>query len=198
MSDLILASSSEARARMLMQAGITFEVDAARIDEGSMRASLAFEGATPRDVADALAEVKAQKVSARHPAEIVIGADQVLDFEGGILAKAETPDELREQLGRLVGRRHRLYSAAVAAEDGKPIWRHVGEARLNMRAASESWLDDYVRRNWESVRGSVGGYLIEGEGVRLFDRVDGDIFTVMGLPLIPLVSWLTLKGSIAG
>ena len=198
MVDLILASSSEARARMLRRAKLSFDVVSARIDESTIRTTLAAEGVPPRDVADALAEAKALKVSSRHPAALVIGADQILDLDGNVLAKAETPEELREQLSRLRGRRHRLHSAAVVAEGGRPIWRHIGEARLHVRAVSDGWLDGYIDRNWNHVRGSVGGYLIEDEGVRLFDRVDGDTFTVMGLPLIPLLSWLTLRGSIPG
>ena len=183
---------------MLRRAGIRIEVVPARIDETAIRSTLEAEGVSPRDVADALAEAKALKISSRHPASLVIGADQILDIEGEVLAKAETRDELRDQLARLRGRYHRLHSAAVAAEQGRPIWRHVGEARLHVRDLSDGWLEAYVDRNWERVRGSVGGYLIEEEGVRLFDRIDGDTFTVMGLPLIPLLSWLTLRGSIPG
>ena len=198
MPRLILASSSEARADMLRRAGLSFETDFPRVDEAALRASFAAEGATPRDVADALAEAKAAKVAGRHPDALIVGSDQVLDLDGDIFTKATTADELREQIARLSGKRHRLHAAAVAVEQGKPVWRHVGEARLHVRVLSNEWLDSYVSRNWESVRGSVGGYLIEGEGVRLFDRIDGDIFTVMGLPLIPLLSWLALRGSIPG
>jgi septum formation protein len=198
MPRLILASSSEARRRMLAAAGLAFDTECARVDEHALRAALEAEGAAPRDVADTLAEAKAHKVSVRHPGALVIGADQILDLDGEILARADTPDELRAQLARLAGRRHRLHSAAVVTEDGSPIWRHVGEARLHVRAASSGWLDGYVVRNWQSVRDCVGGYLIEGEGVRLFDRVEGDTFTIQGLPLVPLLSWLTLRGAIPG
>lgn len=183
---------------MLRQAAVDFEVVPARVDEVTIRATLDAEDVPPRDVADALAEAKALKVSSRHPDSLVIGADQILDLEGQMLAKSDTPEELREQLRQLRGRRHRLHSAAVVAEKGRPVWRHVAEARLHVRSFSDAWLADYVDRNWERVRGSVGGYLIEEEGVRLFDRVDGDLFTVMGLPLIPLLSWLTLRGSLPG
>lgn len=198
MTAIVLASSSHARASMLRRAGLSFETAPARVDEVAIGDALIADGATPRDVADALAEAKALKVSARHPSALVIGADQVLDLDGEVLHKAETCEDLREQLVRLRGRRHRLWSAAVASELGAPVWRHVGEARLHVRNFSEAWLDDYIDRSWERVRGSVGGYLIEDEGVRLFDRVDGDMFTVMGLPLIPLLSWLSLRGSIPG
>lgn len=198
MTRLVLASSSATRARMLNQAGLLFDVERPRIDETALRAGLITEGTTPRDLADLLAEAKALKVAARHPEALVIGADQILELDGEVIVKSETPAELKEQLLRLSGQRHRLYSGAVVAEGGELVWRHVGEARLHVRKISGEWLDGYLARNWESVRGSVGGYLVEGEGVRLFDRIEGDIFTVMGLPLIPLLSWLTLRGSIPG
>lgn len=196
--ELILASLSEARARMLARAGVEFRAVAARVDEQAARASLEAESVRPREVADALAEAKARKVAARQPAALVIGADQVLDLDGEILGKPSSQDEARQQLRRLSGRAHRLYSAAVAVEHGEPVWRHVGEARMHVRQLTEPWLDGYVERNWERISGSVGGYLIEEEGVRLFDRVEGDIFTVMGLPLVQLLSWLTIRGSIPG
>ena len=183
---------------MLRRAGLSFDVVPARIDEEAIRAALAAEGSGPRNIADALAEAKAVKVSARHPAALVIGADQVLDLEGEAMGKTASPDELRVQLRRLRSRRHKLFSAAVVAEQGRPIWRQVQEARLHVRAMSDEWLDDYVERNWEAVRYGVGGYLIEDEGVRLFDSVEGDTFTIMGLPLVPLLSWLAMRGSIPG
>lgn len=183
---------------MLDAAGVEFETAVARIDELALRRALKAEGAPPRDVADALAEAKAVRISARHPEAVVVGADQVLDLDGEVIGKSDTAEELRHLLGRLAGRRHKLHSAAVVAKQGAPVWRHVGEATLHVRPASDDWLDGYVRRNWDRVRGSVGGYLIEDEGVRLFDRVDGDTFTVMGLPLVPLLSWLALSGAIPG
>lgn len=197
MPGLILASTSAARARMLRRAEVAFESIAPRVDEAEIRATLAAEGTSSRDIADALAEAKALKVSSRRPEAIVIGADQVLDLDGAILAKAETQQDLLRQLSSLSGRRHTLYSAVVAAENGRAVWRHVGEARMSMGEMSEGWLADYVARNWDQVRGSVGGYLVEGEGARLFDRIDGDTFTVMGLPLVSLLSWLALRGAIS-
>ena len=198
MPKLILASGSDARARMLMRAGLEIETVPARIDEDAVRATLAAEGATPRDTADALAEAKALKVSARNLGALVLGADQILELDGEVLTKPADRPAAHHQLLRLRGRRHQLHSAAVAVEGGEPVWRHVGTARLHVRAFSDGWLDAYLDRNWERVRGSVGSYLVEEEGVRLFDRVDGDTFTVMGLPLVPLLSWLTIRGSISG
>jgi septum formation protein len=195
---LILASSSETRARMLTGAGIAFEALRPRVDEASMRLSLEAAGTSPRDMADALAEAKAVKIGVRRPDALVIGADQVLEFEGRALGKAETPAALRDLLAALSGEWHSLHAAAVAVEGGRPVWRYVATVRLHMRRPTRTWLDDYVERNWASVRNSVGGYLIEGEGVRLFDRIEGDTFTVLGLPLVPLLSWLSDRGTING
>ncbi|MFN3935961.1 MAG: Maf family protein [Gemmobacter sp.] len=196
-SQIVLASASTARIRMLTAAGVTFRPHPARIDEQGLRDALASEGATPRDCADALAEHKAAKVSAKFPEALVIGCDQILDHEGESLGKPSDPDALRAQLLRLRGRTHRLWSAAVVYRDAAPLWRHVGEARMTMRSFSDDYLDDYLRRNGDDLMESVGGYRIEAEGIRLFDRIDGDYFTVLGLPLVPLLVWLGRAGVIA-
>lgn len=195
---LILASASPARAEMLTAAAVPFEAVPARVDEAAIREGLAAEGAAPRDVADALAEAKARKVAGRRPDALVIGCDQVLDLDGEVLGKPGSPEEARAQIGRLAGRTHRLHSAAVAYADGAPAWRQVEGAVMTMRTPSEAWLDGYVARNWGAVRGSVGGYVIEGEGVRLFASVRGDGFAIRGMPLLPLLNWLTTRGEIAG
>ncbi|SHL10350.1 septum formation protein [Roseovarius marisflavi] len=193
---LVLASTSEIRQTLLRNAGLDFVVVPARVDEDTVRNSMLAEDASPRDIADALAELKATKVSQKHPEALVIGCDQVLNLQGRLLSKPTTPEEVRAQLGDMRGKRHDLLSAAVICEGGKPIWRHVGVVRMTMRAFSDAYLDDYIARNWESIRHSVGAYKLEEEGVRLFSRVEGDYFTVLGLPLLDLLSYLTLRGDI--
>lgn len=195
---LVLASTSAIRRQLLQTAGLAVVVSQPRIDEDAMKAALAAENASARDIADALAEAKARKVSPRHPGLLVLGCDQVLDHAGACLSKPATPDDARAQLAALRGGTHRLLSAAVIYRDGEPLWRHVGTVRLTMRAVSDAYLDDYVDRNWDSVRHSVGAYKLEEEGVRLFTRIDGDYFTVLGLPLLDLLNFLTLRGDIDG
>ncbi len=196
--DLILASGSEIRAALLRNAGIRFDVQIARVDEESIRQALEAEEASPRDIADALAEMKARKVSDRMPGALVLGCDQVLAVDRTVFGKPETPEAAREQLTILRNRSHTLLSAAVLYEDGEPKWRHVGVVRLRMRDFSDSYLDGYLDRNWDSVRHSVGAYKLEEEGARLFTQVQGDYFTVLGLPLLELLNHLTLIGRIDG
>jgi len=193
---IILASGSEVRATLLRKAGVQVEAISPRIDEDAVKAALMSEAAAPRDIADTLAELKARKISEKMPGALVIGCDQVLDFEGSLLSKPETPEEALDQLRRMRGRRHKLLSAAVICRDGRPEWRHVGQVRLTMREASDSYLQGYVARNWDSIRHSVGAYKLEEEGVRLFTAVDGDYFTVLGMPLLELLNFLMLRGEI--
>lgn len=193
---LILASSSEIRSQLLRNAGVDHTITPARIDEDSVKMALAAEDAPPRDIADTLAEMKARKVAEKGQGGLVLGCDQVLSFKDGVLSKPETVDDARDQLMALRSETHQLLSAAVIYEDHKPVWRHVGVARLTMRDFSDAYLNDYLARNWESVRWSVGGYKIEEEGIRLFRMVAGDTFTIQGLPLLELLSYLTLRGTL--
>ena len=193
---IVLASGSEIRAHLLRQAGINFLVEGARVDEGAIKAALLAEGASPRDIADTLAEAKARKVSGKHPGALVLGCDQVLDFEGKLLSKPESPEAALRQLMDMRGKRHMLLSAAVIYRDGEPLWRHVGQVRMVMRQASDSYLEGYVTRNWDSIRHAVGAYKLEEEGVRLFTMIDGSYFNVLGLPMLELINYLGLQGII--
>lgn len=191
---LILASTSQIRQILLRNAAIPFEVRAPHVDEEAVRVSLLAEGHSPRDLADALAEMKALRV--REPG-FVLGCDQVLDRGRKVVSKPKTREEAVAQLAGLAGGRHRLHSAAVVVEDGRPVWRHVATVTLTMRAASQTYIADYVTRNWDDIRHSAGSYTLEGEGARLFHRVDGDYFAVLGLPLLPLIDFLVSRGEVA-
>ena len=195
-NDLVLASASPVRRAMLAQAGLEFMVCPAHVDESAMRDALEADGVRPRDIADALAEMKALRISRKSPGCLVLGCDQVLDLDGTVMAKPHSAEDVRAQLASLRNRSHELFSAAVICEDGAPIWRHVGRARLTVRDFSDTWLDGYIARNWPEIGECVGGYKIEAEGVRLFTRMEGDYFTILGLPLLELLSFLTLRGDL--
>ena len=192
---ITLASASETRAALLRAAGVDVSIRPARVDEETVKAALDAEDAPARDVADTLAEMKATKVGGPG---LVLGADQVLAHGRAVLSKPRNPDDAVAQLTRLRGGQHRLLSAAVIVEDGRPVWRHMGEVRMVMRDLSDAYIADYVARNWESVRDCVGAYRLEAEGARLFERVEGDYFCVLGLPLLPVLGYLTQRGEIAG
>lgn len=194
---LLLASASEIRLALLRNAGVHVTAHPARIDETAIRQSLGAEHAHPRDVADTLAEMKARKLADRNPQALVLGCDQVLALGDQVFAKPHDPAEARLQLTQLRGQTHHLYSAIVLYHQAQPVWRHIGTARLTMRDVSDTYLDDYLGRNWPQVATSVGAYQLEFEGIRLFSAVEGDYFTILGLPLLPLLAYLSLRGFIA-
>ncbi|TVS03213.1 MAG: septum formation protein Maf [Rhodobacteraceae bacterium] len=195
---LILASTSSIRQQMLRAAAVSFEAAPARVDEGSIRATLLAEQAHPRDIADALAEAKARKLANRSPGRLVLGCDQVLGFKGKVLEKPDSQETALAQLIALRGQTHQLYSAAVLYDDGEPVWRHVGVARLTMRQVTDAYIAGYLARNWPAIGESVGGYKLEEEGVRLFAQIQGDYFTILGMPLLELLNYLVLRGEIEG
>jgi septum formation protein len=198
MKQLILASASTIRADLLRNAGIDFQVIPARIDEAAIREGLLAEGASPRDLADALAEFKAQRVAQRHPGPLVLGCDQILEFQGAALGKPGSTDEARHRLMTLRGQTHRLFSAAVLFDGERPVWRHVARADLTMRLFSNDFLDLYLQAARADILQTVGGYAVEGFGIRLFDRIEGDHFGILGLPLVELLGILSRRGDIRG
>lgn len=181
---------------MLTAAGVPFAALAAQVDEDAAKAALGRE--RPRDLADALAELKAVKISAREPDALVLGSDSlaVLD-DGTILDKPRDRDDAHAHLLRMSGRRHDLVSAAVIAEGGRPVWRHVEAARIHVRALSDPFIAAYLDAEWPAIAGCVGCYRVEGPGVQLFDRIDGSHFTVLGMPLLPVLGYLRQRGVIA-
>lgn len=192
---LILASQSAARRRMLADAGVPHDAMAPGVDEDAAKAALRADGNDARRMADALAELKSVKLSRRFPQDLVLGCDQTLAMADGVLLdKPTSRADAAAQLGKLRGTTHKLTSAAVICLGGEPVWRHVDVARLTMRSFSDDWLQSYLDAEWPTIGGCVGGYRLEGLGAQLFARIDGDHFTILGLPLLPLLDYLRLRG----
>lgn len=196
---IVLASASRARREMLAAAGVPFTVDPADLDEMALRKTLLAENnsITPSQIAENLARAKAEQVSRRHVGSLVIAGDQVLAFGSELLTKAGDVNAARATLLKLRGREHELNSAVAFAEDGHVVWAHVATARLLMRDFSDAFLDDYLVRAGDRICQSVGAYELEGLGVQLFARIEGDYFTVLGLPLLPALAELRARGIVA-
>ena len=193
---LILASASPIRQTLLRNAGLDFEVVPADIDERAAEEPLLQAGAPPEDLALALAMAKAVTVAERRPGDMVIGADQVLDLEGERLTKPEDMDAARRQLLKLSGRTHQLHAAVACTRGGEIIWQHVETASLSMRKLEPAFVGRHLARTGAAVLGSVGAYQLEGPGIQLFETIEGDYFTILGLPLLPLLAFLRSEGMV--
>lgn len=191
---LVLASGSATRAAMLTQAGLIFERRSPDVDERAVESSLAETGVGPDDVALILAEVKATEVSLREPGALVIGADQTLSLGDERFHKPSDVEAARRQLLRLSGRTHHLHSAVVVAQDGEVMFRHVQSASLTMRAFTAAFVGHYLAIVGDRALGSVGAYQVEGYGIQLFEEIEGDHFTILGLPLLALLGFLRDRG----
>ena len=190
---LVLASTSSSRRALLEAAGVAHEALSPNVDEASVKQSMA--GAKPRDLADALAEMKAIKISRRVPGALVLGGDQVLVTDDGVLLdKPASRGDAEAQLRMLSGRRHRLIAAAVVAEQGRPVWRAVEEVTLTMRVLGDAFITDYLESEWPAIAGCVGCYRIEGQGIQLFSRIEGSHFAILGLPMLALLGYLRDRG----
>lgn len=196
MTKIVLASASASRIGLLRNAGIAFTARPAAIDERAVEASLVAAGAAPEEIAAALAEAKALKVAGEVPDALVVGADQVLSADSGSWHKPADMAEARNQLLALAGRTHLLHTAVAVARAGAVGWRHGETARMTMREMSADAVDAYLAEVGEAALTSVGGYQIEGHGIRLFDAIDGDYFAILGLPLLPLLGFLRAAGAV--
>jgi septum formation protein len=196
---LILASESESRARLLEAAGLAFIVEPPGLDEAVMRQAISGEEALlPHDVAEVLARAKAEAVSELAPKAYVIGGDQVLALGKTILTKPDSMEDARRQLLDLSGKTHTLHTSAAVATNGEAIWAETTVATMTMRKLSPEFIGRYLAAAGDEVLGSVGSYQLEGLGVQLFDKMDGDYFSILGLPLIPLLDTLRREGVIEG
>lgn len=197
--DLILASSSQSRRAMLSAAGVPVRIIPADVDEVAIRETLTANNnaVDPLDIAEVLARAKAQAVSALHPEALVIGADQILALDDRIFAKPDDLDSARQSLRDLRGRTHQLHCSVALARAGDVVWAAGDTAHMSMRAFSEAFLERYIDEAGLDICHSVGAYQLEDLGIQLFDRIDGDYFTILGLPLLPLLGELRARGAIA-
>ncbi len=193
---VILASGSQIRRQLMTDAGLDFEVIAKPVDEGAIKASMLAESARLQDIADALAEAKAMRVS-RLEEGFVIGADQIMVMDQQLFDKPKTIDEARERLKLMRGKTHYLIGAVVICEGGQAVWRHMAKTKLTMRDFSDAFLDEYIEKEGDLLTKSVGAYRFEGLGAQLFSHVEGDFFSILGLSLLPVMDYLRTRGAIA-
>ena len=191
---IILASKSQIRSALLLKAGIEFTAIEAAIDEKEVKSSYVNEGYSARDVADVLADMKAKKLSYKYPDNLIIGCDQILEHNGQILSKAANPIDLVDQLKILRNDSHTFYSACVVYFGNKPEWRFIGSATMTMRNLSDEYIFKYVEDNWSEVKYCVGGYQIENCGISFFSKINGDYFSILGLPIVQLIDHLLNRG----
>jgi septum formation protein len=193
---IILASQSASRRAMLDAAGVHYDAVPAHVDEDAAKAALLAEGRLPRDIADALAELKAVKVAQAHPTALVLGSDSVMALAtGALLDKPTDRATARRHLESMSGGRHQLISAAVIAEQGRPVWRHVDRAWLTVRPLSPAFIENYLDAEWPAIAQCVGCFRIEAAGVTLFDQIEGNHFTILGMPLVPILGYLRQRGA---
>lgn len=190
---LILASKSHARSQILKDAGLDFEIVASNVDEDSLKLAMRAEGASVRDQVMLLAEAKSAKVSERHQG-LVIGADQMMSFKGQALDKPASLNEARDRLREMRGEPHTLENGVVICEGGRSVWRYTNSVKLTMRSFSDAFLDEYLERAGDQVLESVGAYQLESLGIQLFSKVEGDYFSVLGLPILPVLDYLRTRG----
>ncbi|MCW5710937.1 Maf-like protein [Shinella sp.] len=196
MTSLILASQSPFRRMLMDNAGLAFEIEAADLDERAIETALAAGNPTPPEIAQALAIEKAVNVARRNPGALVIGSDQTLSLEGRVFHKPADMAEAKTHLQAMSGRTHSLNCGIALVRNGETLWSHISIAHLTMRPLSGDFIDRHLARVGPRVLASVGAYQLEGEGVQLFERIDGDYFTILGLPLLPLLAKLRDLGAI--
>jgi septum formation protein len=192
---IILASGSAIRAQIMDGAGLDYEVISKPVDEAAIKSAMLADGSRLRDIADALAEAKAMRVS-RVESGYVIGADQIMVMDNQLFDKPATIEEARERLKLMRGKTHKLMGAVVVCQGGQAVWRHLAVTTLSVRNFSDSFLDFYIKSEGEALTKSVGAYRFEGLGAQLFSKVEGDFFSILGLPLLPLLEYLRLRGAI--